>query len=303
MGIVSLLLVLSSPFSIRSQQDVCPEVRPGRPVPFCRLDTGSMPLTSLIPPVYPPVLDQAGMSGTVRLEFLVDSSGKAGAADLRVLPGSSRAFEEPSRRAVLAHRFAVPRLAGKAVSAVVQLVVEFVNDTDSVPTRLVASHEVTVWGYTVRIGKEPLPRSLPPPALSPEDSIAALRVALLAATLPTSAEVERALCVSVRDTAPDPEALAELRARRPTAVPPEQCPPTYATWVITPGSQQRPLGALDPDFLRIGGLTAWTPDLVVVYITDGRGLEGTSYVCDVARVQEPSGWRVVRCRNHRKWVS
>jgi len=68
-------------------------------------------------------------------------------------------------------------------------------------------------------------------------------------------------------------------------------------------SRQRPEGALDPDVLAIGPLTAWTHDLLVIPIKTARRTGGTSMVCDLIRIADAPGWRVDRCRQYRNWAS
>lgn len=103
-----------------------------------------MRLGDFAPPWYPPVLDQAGVSGTVTVEFSIDSAGWAVPGAYRVISRSHEAFAVVTRRAVLAHRFPQPLDEGKPVSTALRMVVEYVAHplTDSIPTVSVLSHEV-----------------------------------------------------------------------------------------------------------------------------------------------------------------
>ena len=50
---------------------------------------------------YPPLLREAGIEGTVLLEFVVDTLGHAEPATIRIISSTNRAFEDPAREAIL----------------------------------------------------------------------------------------------------------------------------------------------------------------------------------------------------------
>jgi hypothetical protein len=249
-------------------------------------------------------MQQGGGSGAVEVEFAVDSTGHVIPPSYSVIPGSHPYFEPTVRRAVLAQVFPIPTYAGQPVSTRLTLGVEFLANPkqDRTPSTPVLEYTTTGSGYHIRMGRVAVARTLPTPALSARDSTAVLRIALLAQELPPSPETARALCISVAGHPPETSILVELRRRRPGAVASKLCPRSYATWVGRPPATL-PKGYLGPDDLSIGVREVWTANWVVVAIRLGRGLIGTSHVCDVVRSSGAAEWRFVGCRDYRSWIS
>jgi TonB family protein len=71
------------------------------------------------PPVYPPAMAAAGISGLVRLEFVVDTVGHCEPGSVRVVSSSHPAFEEPARDAVLKTVYRPARSRGRPVRQLV----------------------------------------------------------------------------------------------------------------------------------------------------------------------------------------
>lgn len=85
----------------------------GRPI-FGSGDLDAAPRAKMQPaPDYPFALRQAGIEGSVNIEFDVDASGRVVSA--RVLNSTNRDFEDAAVRAVLKWRFEPGRRHGKAV--------------------------------------------------------------------------------------------------------------------------------------------------------------------------------------------
>jgi protein TonB len=77
-------------------------------------------------PKYPAALDRAGVAGVVMVEFVVDTSGKAEAASLRVIESSHPAFEGAARTAVMGALFRPAHLAAVPVRQLTRQRVRFV---------------------------------------------------------------------------------------------------------------------------------------------------------------------------------
>lgn len=304
MVFVSLLGILTSTLVASGWQGNCPQVEAGAPVPFCRLGDVWRRVPDGLLPVYPPVMEQGGVSGAVEVEAVVDSTGHVVPSSYRVLLVSHPGFEPAVRRALLAQVFPIPIHAGRPVSTRLTLGVEFRANPEQerTPSTPVLEYSTTSSGYHIRLGRTAVPRTVPTPAISARDSAEVLRVALLAQELPPSPETARALCISLAGHAPTTAALEELRRRRPGAVASKLCPRSYATWLSTP-RDNLPKGYLEPDVLTIGVPQVWTVDWVVVAIRLGRGMSGTSHVCDVVRSRGEAEWRLEGCRDYRSWVS
>lgn len=76
-------------------------------------------------PRYPPVLQQAGVSGYVDAQYVVDTLGHAEPASWKVLRSSNAQFEAPAREAILKGVFKPARIKGAAVRQLVQQKISF----------------------------------------------------------------------------------------------------------------------------------------------------------------------------------
>lgn len=76
---------------------------------------------------YPPVLESAGITGRVRLEFIVDTTGHAERPSIKVLEATHPAFGEPAKDMVSKTLFKPGRVRGQAVRVLVQQNISFVN--------------------------------------------------------------------------------------------------------------------------------------------------------------------------------
>lgn len=76
-------------------------------------------------PKYPPVLQQAGIAGSVDVQYVVGTDGRAEPESFRVLRSTNKAFEAPAREAILASTFKPARIKGQPVRQLVQQRVSF----------------------------------------------------------------------------------------------------------------------------------------------------------------------------------
>ena len=76
-------------------------------------------------PRYPPVLQQAGIAGSVDVQYVVGTDGRAERESFKVIRSTNKAFEEPAREAILASTFKPARIKGQAVRQLVQQRVSF----------------------------------------------------------------------------------------------------------------------------------------------------------------------------------
>jgi protein TonB len=74
---------------------------------------------------YPPALEAAGVSGSVRVRFVVDSTGWVRDGSVEVLSATHPVFADAARRAVAGSRFRPGRHGGRAVAVLVEQVVSF----------------------------------------------------------------------------------------------------------------------------------------------------------------------------------
>ena len=76
-------------------------------------------------PRYPPVLQQAGVSGFVDVRYVVDTVGHAEPATWQVMKSSNAQFEAPAREAIMKGVFKPARIKGAAVRQLVQQKISF----------------------------------------------------------------------------------------------------------------------------------------------------------------------------------
>ncbi len=76
-------------------------------------------------PRYPPVLQQAGIAGSVDVQYVVGIDGRAERESFRVLRSTNKAFEEPAREAILGSTFKPAKIKGSPVRQLVQQRVSF----------------------------------------------------------------------------------------------------------------------------------------------------------------------------------
>lgn len=82
-------------------------------------------LLSAPPPVYPPLLRLAGISGRVRIEAVVDTAGRVEPNSARIVDATDPAFGTAALASVRVALFRPARMYGRAVRVRVQLPVEF----------------------------------------------------------------------------------------------------------------------------------------------------------------------------------
>ncbi len=82
-------------------------------------------LMSQLLPDYPDLLRQAGIEGNVVIEVIIDTTGHAEPASLRVVNSTNKAFEIAARDAVLKSLYRPGRVRGQAVRVLVQVPINF----------------------------------------------------------------------------------------------------------------------------------------------------------------------------------
>ena len=80
---------------------------------------------SAINPTYPEALRAAGVEGNVRLQFVVDTTGRVEASSMKVTSTSNELFSAAARSAVLRARFSPARIGARRVRQLVELPITF----------------------------------------------------------------------------------------------------------------------------------------------------------------------------------
>jgi protein TonB len=77
-------------------------------------------------PEYPRILLEAGVEGMVVLEAIIDTTGHAEPASIKVVSSTNRAFEAPAKEAMRKALFRPGRVRGQPVRVLVQMPLRFV---------------------------------------------------------------------------------------------------------------------------------------------------------------------------------
>jgi TonB family protein len=89
-----------------------------------QLDDPVQPI-SIPTPRYPPVLQSAGIAGSVDLQYVVDTTGHAEANSFKVLKTTHQEFVEPAKEAILKGVFKPAKFKGQPVRQLVQQRISF----------------------------------------------------------------------------------------------------------------------------------------------------------------------------------
>ncbi len=80
---------------------------------------------SMPKPRYPPVLQSAGITGRVEMQWVVDTTGHAESASFKILKSTHQAFEEPAREAIMKAVYKPAKFHGRPVRQLVQQAIRF----------------------------------------------------------------------------------------------------------------------------------------------------------------------------------
>jgi TonB family protein len=76
-------------------------------------------------PVYPPLLQQAGIEGTVMVQAIIDTMGRIEPNSLKIITTANPGFNESAKQTVLKSLFRPARVYGKAVRVLIQLPITY----------------------------------------------------------------------------------------------------------------------------------------------------------------------------------
>lgn len=77
------------------------------------------------PPLYPPLLQQAGMQGRVVVEAIIDTMGRAEPSSLKIVQSPNPGFDQAAKTSVLRSLFRPARVHGRAVRVLVRVPFDF----------------------------------------------------------------------------------------------------------------------------------------------------------------------------------
>jgi len=76
-------------------------------------------------PVYPPLLQQAGIQGVVRVEAIIDTTGRVEPNSVRVVESPNPGFDQAAKTVVLKSLYRPARVYGRAVRVLIQQPINF----------------------------------------------------------------------------------------------------------------------------------------------------------------------------------
>ena len=76
-------------------------------------------------PMYPDLLRQAGVAGRVIVQAIIDTSGRAEPASVKIVQSPNPGFDQPAKQAVLRALFRPARVHGRAVRVLVNIPYDF----------------------------------------------------------------------------------------------------------------------------------------------------------------------------------
>ncbi len=97
---------------------------------FLAAELGDRPrLISIEEPRYPPVLESAGITGRVVLDFIVDTVGRVKRNSVKVINSTNKAFEKPALDALGTAVFSAGKVHGQPVQVLVRQAISFTQQT------------------------------------------------------------------------------------------------------------------------------------------------------------------------------
>lgn len=76
-------------------------------------------------PVYPPLLQQAGIEGTVMVQAIIDTMGRVEPGSIKITQTANPGFNESAKTSVLKSLFRPARVYGKAVRVLIQIPIAY----------------------------------------------------------------------------------------------------------------------------------------------------------------------------------
>jgi protein TonB len=276
------------------------------PYLVCQVDRAPRP-DSLNPgPRYPAILQQAGMSGTVRAAFVVNVAGRVEPTSVLVADSAHVLFATAVKEALRAWRFEPGVKDGRPVAIRWEQIFSFSLPRDS---------DVPLIDAVV-LARDTAPDGLPRivvgvPTRAPEaillfnnrELLAAQRNAfavIAPAPLTDSAGRPRVtMCLTInrgtQEFAADTATLRALAAPGRRATIPRDCPPTYAMKMYD--TQPAPPGYIDPYIMSVSSISAWNADILLTEVEVSQAAATTSYRCWATR--GTPAWRTT-CRPNRR---
>lgn len=276
-------------------------------------------------PPYPVLLQQAGVGGSVRVAFTIDTAGVPEPSSIVIERTPNAGFDMGVKRTVAAWRYIPARLCGRPTRVRVRHEFEY----RSLPLRrdtlrLYVLFADTTRGQTIGGPTDTLPDGTPHTILDARSGISDnapvwLDFAMLDSVARDSVEeatlaevidhiallddsLTRVVCIAGgRGFDSDPKRERLIRLTRPgiAVLPSRRCPPTFASMVYVQGQRPTPPGD-DPFRIILRAKRALSRERVLLDVDVEHGTGGTHYRCGVER--RGDRWRA-RCFSLSSWAS
>ena len=244
---------------------------------------------------FPSMLESAHLGGEVRVEMIVGRDGTPERSSIRVVSSTHDLFTSSVRRAVAEWRLTPPMVGGRAVRASVPLLVSFLAAPKEEPSRETAAIVIDSTGFHISLGREGIPRELG--FVSSRADSADATIAVLGELLSTARSIKAsAICVSLGEEGRKmfPDVFKSLRAANSDVRDSTRCPRTYASMILELDAHGKPVlppkGALDPVWVSVSKIQAWTRDLYVMTGSVAQGTGTSWYRCQAGREPGAGVW-------------
>jgi TonB family protein len=280
------------------------------------VDRRPQPDSTNPPPAYPSLLRQAGVQGSVRISFVVDTAGNTEPRSMVIVRSPNPGFDQPVKRTVARWRFTPATACG--LRARVRLNHEFAFRAGTGDTARIAT--VFEVDTSSTVSRDSLPDGTPRTTLAWHvttvdltpapwdsargDSAEEAVLALLIDRIPATQEgMARIVCLlgppQHADYDPEPGRLKRLTRPNVAVLPYRRCPPTYVSMIRTPDERPYPPGE-DPYHIAVLKRRAIAAGRMLFDVDVAQSTGGTDYLCGAER--RDGRWKV-RCEATSSWVS
>lgn len=274
----------------------------------CQVDTPPVATPDSPTPPYPDALFHEGVPGVVRVQYVIDTTGRMARGSFRLVYASQERFARAVRAVAPRWRQTPAMNLGRRVPVRFEEEYVFNADPDEPPIPPVVRRDTTADGVPrTAIGRPPRDPSASS-AFTAEDLLEAQRAALAQVAADRVPRVKpaqdslRTLCLLLLSEGgarpADGETLRRLSSGLRRAVPMDRCPRTYTQMMVGPDWEPPPPGWIDPYRLRVTRVMPWRRDVVSVEVELYQSTSGEQLRCGAVRT--PNGWRAV-CRSLRIW--
>ena len=299
----------------KPKRAVCP--RPtGAPYLPCQVESVPAPLPGRAVPRFPDTFLKEQTSGSVRVRYVVDTTGRPDMSTFAVVDATHKLFEVSVRNVLPSARFTPGTLGGRKVPVRMEEAVVFNAPPGQGLFALRAAHDTLADGVPRTIISGPPRDTAAASAMSP-DELARVQWSVIERMMTSDNELSSqrssssnfTVCVKLfRDGTPPSthaERLRQASSLTRKVVDIKNCPPTYASPQMRVDSLGRridptPPGWVDPHQIIVRSVKPWSGDAVSVEADVRQGTGGRRYQCGAERVGDV--WQVT-CRNVVSFVS